>query len=716
MAKVVKLSVFFVILVWAVNSGAEVKRFENLNRRYGGVGSYRALVIGIDTYSEGSINGSNVAVAGARAVAKALTSSAGFEVRSLYGAAAMRETILSEIRKLSRTVGVEDNVLIYFSGASRRGEGRSQGWWLPVDASAGDPSTWLSGLTLQEEVNGMKARDVLILSDAVLADGVFGATHKLPKQRGDTYYLSLFNKRSRWAATSGNLMPKAHKKGASLFSKNIVKALSSKNGCLTTMEMMEASVSSLRTVADFTPRCRSLKNTGDQGGEFVFLLENKQSKKIAKGLVASKPVKKKAPVPAVTLPAPKPVPKKGRLDVAANVRGAEVMVDGHTVGQTPLTGLVLAVGSHRVRISKDGYLAWKAAVNITGGKSRRVSATLKSEPPKTGKVFVTLKPASAKVTLDGKPFKSGTSLKVGRYTLKIFAPLYTPKVVQVDVAAGRERWVEAFLSPVKSFKGNWGHYVYVAPGSFRMGSARSESRRKEDEVPHPVTLSRGFFIQSKEVTISQWQRFAASSGYKTQAEVQEGAYAMEDFFWKKSREYSWQNPGFKQSEEHPVTCITYADALAFIKWLNKNGKYHYRLPTEAEWEYAARAGSGDAFSTGSCISSEHANLNANVSWGECSAGKFSEGTTPVGSYAPNSWGLFDMHGNVAEWCRDWYGSYPTGSDLDPLGPSAGTERVTRGGGWVAYAYNARSAHRGAKVPEAAYSDLGMRLVVDLPSH
>jgi formylglycine-generating enzyme required for sulfatase activity len=229
-----------------------------------------------------------------------------------------------------------------------------------------------------------------------------------------------------------------------------------------------------------------------------------------------------------------------------------------------------------------------------------------------------------------------------------------------------------------------------------------------------VTLTKGFYLQDREVTVSQWQRFVAASGYKSEAETSGGAYALEDYIWSQSREYTWKNPGFEQDKAHPVAGITYTDALAFVKWLNDQGRYTYRLPTEAEWEYAARAGESRAFSTGACLGSADANVDANASWGDCPSGKASTGTVAGGTFKPNAWGIYDMHGNVAEWCLDWYGRYPASPAKDPVGPASGTMRVVRGGGWATYAYNARSAYREATDPARACTEVGMRLVVEVP--
>lgn len=712
MARTIRPVILFLVMAaWAVAASADVRTFDELDRRQGAVGSYKALVIGIDAYADKGIEGSAVAVKGARAVADALRHRAGFDVKLLTGRSAGRADVLRELRGLARGMGSNDSVVIYYSGASRvDGDGRSA-WWFPSDARVGDAATWIADREIQEIVNTMKARDVLILSDAAMGDTVFGATHRLAEQRDGDYYVELFNKRSRWAMVSGNTRPVPKGSGISVFAEGVVAGLFTKGRCLSTMEMFSAMKEGLRKSGAMPPRCRSLRNTGDQGGELVFLLSDGSASGGAKGAAALS-----APVPEVTLPSPNPALQSpnGRLDVASNVKGAELFVNGKKLGETPMTGLELKAGVHKITINKEGYLAWNGTVDVERGKESLVTATLKKEPLKKGALHVTVKPESAVVRLDGDLFKNGTVVEAGTHTVKVAAPLFQSSEVKVEVSSGKDAWVEVSLIPLASFAGNGGRFVYVKPGSFKMGSPATESRRKDDEALVPVTLTRGFFMQEREVTVDQWQAFVTASGYKSEAETSGGAYALEDYVWRQSREYSWKHPGFGQKGDHPVTGITYADALAYVAWLNAQGKELYRLPTEAEWEYAARAGEATAFATGRCLGSADANVDANASWGECPAGSASNGTVAGGSYKPNAWGLYDMHGNVGEWCRDWYGQYPRASVNDPVGPASGTSRVVRGGGWATYAYNARSAHREATDPARACSEVGMRLVIEVP--
>jgi sulfatase modifying factor 1 len=213
-------------------------------------------------------------------------------------------------------------------------------------------------------------------------------------------------------------------------------------------------------------------------------------------------------------------------------------------------------------------------------------------------------------------------------------------------------------------------WVAIPAGTFVMGSPGSEAFRESDEGPqHQVTLS-GFKMSKYEVTFAQYDAFCEATGRS------------------KPDDYGWGRGN------RPVINVSWHDATAFAQWMG------CRLPTEAEWEYACRAGTTTAYHTGSTLNSSQANFNFNV-------GK----TQPVGSYAPNAWGLFDMHGNVWEWCSDWYGSYSSSAQTNPGGPASGSNRVLRGGGWLSNGGYCRSARRINFVPSDRYYSDGFRLVV-----
>ena len=226
-------------------------------------------------------------------------------------------------------------------------------------------------------------------------------------------------------------------------------------------------------------------------------------------------------------------------------------------------------------------------------------------------------------------------------------------------------------------------FVLIPAGSFMMGSPPDEPTRKEDEKQHKVTISKPFFMQTTEVTQEVWKKIM---GY---------------------------NPSvFKNCGENcPVSMVSWNDAQEFIKKLNKMEKTdRYRLPTEAEWEYSCRAGTTTVFYTGNCISTDEANYHGKHPMPDCPKDqKDRETPLAVGSLPPNPWGLYDMHGNLWEWCQDWYGDYPSEHVTDPTGPSSGEGRVVRGGSWNHFASFMRSAFRGAEIPDGKHC-IGVRVV------
>jgi len=224
-------------------------------------------------------------------------------------------------------------------------------------------------------------------------------------------------------------------------------------------------------------------------------------------------------------------------------------------------------------------------------------------------------------------------------------------------------------------------FVLIPPGTFTMGSPPGEPGRDDDEPPRQVTISKAFYLQTTEVTQGQW------------------------------RHVMGRNPSyFKEcGDDCPVERVSWNNVMAFIRRLNaKEGTGGYGLPTEAEWEYACRAGGRTAFSNGTITETRCAhdpNLDQ-VGW---YCGNSNKQPHSVAGKPPNAWGLYDMHGNVWEWCRDFFGPVPAGPVTDPVGPADGPGRMRRGGGWFSYAGDCRSAFRNRDDPFYYSSDLGFRL-------
>jgi formylglycine-generating enzyme required for sulfatase activity len=266
-----------------------------------------------------------------------------------------------------------------------------------------------------------------------------------------------------------------------------------------------------------------------------------------------------------------------------------------------------------------------------------------------------------------------------------------------------------------------------------MGSPEMELDRVGfRERRHEVGLD-AFYLGSRELTTGEFRRFVEETGYRTTAEQAGGAFAYDETSgeWEFRAGADWRRPGFSQGDDHPVVNVSWFDAVAYCNWLSeKEGlspAYRisgedvrwdreadgFRLPTEAEWEYACRAGTVAPFSTGERISTAQANYDGNVPYNYGNRGLFRKSTLPAASFQPNPWGFYDMHGNVWEWCWDFYGLTQEGTEnilaANPTGPDSGAHRVNRGGGWGSAARDLRSAARSSDFPETAGGSLGFRL-------
>ncbi len=255
----------------------------------------------------------------------------------------------------------------------------------------------------------------------------------------------------------------------------------------------------------------------------------------------------------------------------------------------------------------------------------------------------------------------------GRFVQEIQSDLYHQKETVLRI--GRDVYLEM---------------VYVDGGAFLMGSPSSEPSHRDNERPVRETQLDGFWIGKYEITQEQ---YAAIMG---------------------------DNPSENKGDKLPVERVSWEDAMLFCEQLSEKTGVTFTLPTEAQWEFAARAGTKGFYAFGDCLSTDDANYDGTLVLPKCDEGEYRGETWVVGSGSANAWGLYDMHGNVWEWCLDWYAdSYDENDLINPSGPEEGRMRVFRGGCWSSDALSCRSATRLASRPTARGPVVGFRVAVNI---
>jgi formylglycine-generating enzyme required for sulfatase activity len=314
------------------------------------------------------------------------------------------------------------------------------------------------------------------------------------------------------------------------------------------------------------------------------------------------------------------------------------------------------------------------------------------------------------------------------------------KLLPADIQSFIQNALESVVdvskdNKLQSFTNTMGmEMIRIPGGSFVMGSsetdiswamatlAQGQPVSIENEFPfHKVRISKPFFLASTEVTVGQFQAFVDETGYVTDGEDDKGGQV----FNARARRFdrkegsSWKNPGWAIEPEQPVAMISHNDAVAFVEWLTAKEKLPYKLPTEAQWEFAARGGLPSAqFPWGDELPdgrrANYADKNKDFEWSDRNSDGGYKFVAPVGSYEPNSFGLYDMAGNVLEWVRDYYGEdyYRFSPEIDPEGPGHGENRVMKGGEWTFGATNLRCAFRGWARPDLAFYNSGFRVEIE----
>jgi len=381
---------------------------------------------------------------------------------------------------------------------------------------------------------------------------------------------------------------------------------------------------------------------------------------------------------------PPPISFTGHLQVDVNVAGARIELDGSSRGNaapgSPLRVQDLSTGRHRLRVSRDGYESVERSVQINLNQWTREVVQLQRRPT-TGELVVRSNVSGDTVRIDGRDVGSTSpnphQLEAGSYRLQVSKRGYLPFETQVSIEVGQRRTVRVQLVPERlPFEPEM---VFIRGGSYDMG-CQDGSDCEDDEKPvHRVRLD-AFEIGKHEVTFAQWDACVDDGGC---------SHRPDDRGWGRG--------------SRPVINVSWQDAQQYLRWLNRRTGKNYRLPTESEWEYAARAGSSGKYSFGDSIHTGRANYQGNS-------------TKPVGSYAANAWGLHDMHGNVWEVLQDcWHSDY-RGAPSDGRAWTSGgdcSKRSVRSGAWNDDPDKLRSANRYGDGDDVRDGLTGLRLARSL---
>lgn len=653
------------------------------------------FVIGIDTYIHWPRL--KTAVNDAKAVKNVLLSRYHFDKKQLielYDEEATRKNIIGKLRYLANKVRGDDSLFIFYAGHGHLDSITKRGSWIPVESGMQDASAWISNNNIKDylKVDAIKAKHILLISDSCFAGDFFrGHRGKLPEVT-DKVVKKAYQLSSRQAITSGGLEPvsDAGFGNNSVFSHFLVTTLKENNKpFLVPSDMFSNIKAGVVENAEQFPQFGSLKDTGgQQGGELVlFLKQDTRLKDLSEETKARQEEieylkKMEAEAAEVHGKEMAEIARQEKELAAMDAKIAEMKRNlGTSSGSDNILDSMLAMVEQRE--DQDRKLEELRKQRDAEEINRKEKfAKLKAEKETKRKAQIR-EDLEKYVKIVSSPF--GRDMKGAAWQ-----NLVAQYPEAADMPAGSVFQLKSRLGETRTYTDltTSMEFVWVEGGCFQMGSPPSEKLRDSHEGPvHEVCVD-GFYMSKYEVTQGQWQKVMGNNSSHS-----------------------------KDGENYPVENISWNDIQIFVRKLNSQTGKSFRLPTEAEWEYAARAGTKGPFYFGETLSLDQANFNGLFIYDigkEYSNGKKGRrgGTTPVGSFPANAFGLYDMHGNVREWTQDWYGKsyYSSSPRNNPRGPSSGEEHVIRGGSYYYGPHLLRSAFRDYDDPDSDLFLYGFRLV------
>ena len=736
------------------------------------------LAIGIDQY--GHYPRLYNAVRDAREFVALMREKYGFSgeratVVTLFDGEATGENIQAQLEDLADRATENDHCILYFSGHGAYNKTLDEGYWIPVDAKKGERRGYLHNTVVQKILSAIKSRHTFLIADSCFSGSMFVGTPV--RDAAD----SLERDPSRWGLTSGRNEVVADGKPGdhSPFAKELLHLLRNSEQPLGVATLCAKMMEIVTANAGQTPRGEPLAINGHRGGQYVFRPTDAEATawKLAlerdtvqgyEGFLQKYPgsahrASALARLAALQADADWAHTERLHTQVAyfdfrekhpkdARVATAEQrmyeLADDQKWKEADARGGLLDYTAY-LSAYPQGRHAEKARHKIKTLREpepppvppppRPVPLEPKLEVPKPPILVPEPNPSSSDLTYELKAltnpdlpaFKKSTKWRLNRLLMAGISVLFLLgfwlgwRMFYKQPTATKEKSQTPAVSNPPAPTAPEG-FVFVKGGTFQMGSNSGES----DEKPvHAVTLS-DFYRQEREVTLGEFKTFVDASGYKTDAETGDGSYKWNGKTRGKQKGLNWRYDAQgklrpESEDKHPVNHVSWNDATEYAKWLTtqQNDGKHYRLPTEAEWEYAAGNGAKHttySWGNGNPVGKKGGNVADETAKKAFKDWTIFEGytdgfvyTAPVGSFGPNDFGLYDMIGNVREWCNDWYGDYPATAQTNPTGPEKGVSRVRRGGSWYSGSQYCRAAYRSYDAPADRGFNLGFRLVSPL---